>query len=211
MLSKRFFIFSGLALILVILLAGIANRIIERETEGLIFDEAEKLPHTKTGLLLGTSPVLRGGYKNPYFDNRIAAAVKLYKLGIIKLLIVSGDNRRSDYNEPRAMRAALVKAGVPDSCIISDFAGLRTLDSVIRTKEIFSQDSIIVISQRFHNQRAVYIARRYGIVAFGFNAKDVSARVGYKTQVREFFARAKVFLDLWLSVQPKHLGEKISI
>ena len=109
------------------------------------------------------------------------------------------------------MKAELVKNGIPDSLIYLDYAGFRTLDAVVRARDIFGQNSFIVISQKFHNERAVYLARKFGINAFGYNAKEVQAYKGFKTKLRKFFARDKMFLDLFFGVKPKFLGEKITI
>ena len=163
------------------------------------------------GLLLGTSKKVKSGRNNQYFFNRIDATVDLYKNGKIKNVIISGDHGRKDYNEPEDMKTELMKGGIPDSVIYLDYAGFRTLDAVIRAKEVFGQASFLVISQQFHNERAVFIARHLGISAFGYNAKEVGARYGFRTKVREFFARDKVFLDLIFGVKAKFLGEKIVI
>lgn len=163
------------------------------------------------GLLLGTSSNLKNGAKNDFFFNRIDAAVELYKSGKIKNFIISGDNSKTDYNEPTDMKDELVKNGIPDSLIYLDYAGFRTLDAVVRARDIFGQNSFIVISQKFHNERAVYLARKFGIDVFGYNAKEVQAYKGFKTKLREFFARDKTFLDLFFGVKPKFLGEKIII
>lgn len=177
----------------------------------LVYDNAKLIPENKVGLLLGTAPVLKSGRNNSYFDYRIEAAAELYKAGKIKYILISGDNRRLDYNEPLEMRKALMKLKVPKSAIIHDYAGLRTLDSVVRAKRIFGLNRFTVISQRFHNERALYIAGRHGIEAVGYNARDVKARAGMKTRIRELLARVKVFVDLAIEKQPRHLGEPIPI
>jgi SanA protein len=137
--------------------------------------------------------------------------VKLYNAGKIDCIIVSGDNHRRNYNEPEAMRKALVAKGIPNKAIFLDYAGFRTLDSVVRAKEIFGQDSYTIISQQFHNERAIFIAGKKKIDAIGFNARDAKLQYGYKTLIREVFARCKVFLDLLVGKQPHFLGEKIDI
>ncbi|WP_317171537.1 vancomycin high temperature exclusion protein [Flavobacterium sp. I3-2] len=129
----------------------------------------------------------------------------------MKYIIASGDNSVEGYNEPEEMKLELIERGIPEEHIFLDFAGFRTLDSVVRTNEIFSQDDIIIISQKFHNQRTIYIADKYGIEAFGFNAKDVNTVTISKTQVREYFARLKVFLDILRRTEPKFKGDKIKI
>lgn len=110
------------------------------------------------------------------------------------------------------MQAALLERGVPESAITLDYAGFRTLDSVVRSKAVFGQQKITIISQKFHNQRALFIANRRGVTAVGYNAKDVSFRLGIKIRLREYLARCKAILDIIiLNKQPKFLGEKITI
>nr|WP_101688494.1 ElyC/SanA/YdcF family protein [Dysgonomonas massiliensis] len=189
-----------------------ANWKVEHDTKDFVFDNLDSIPSQKVALIPGTSKWARGGRENLYFTNRIDAAVRLYNAGKAKAFVVSGDNRHVSYNEPRDMFNALVEKGVPDSIIYFDFAGLRTLDSVIRMKEIFSQDSFIIVSQKFQNQRAIYLAQQSGLEVYGYNAADLSLnRMTLKTKVREKLTRVKVFLDLITNKQPKHLGEKIEI
>ncbi len=188
-----------------------ANFKINSESKDFVTSNASDLPNEKTGLLLGTSKTLSNGNPNTYFFNRIEAAAELYKSGKIQNLIVSGDNSHKDYNEPEEMKNELIKSGVPADKIYEDFAGFRTLDSVVRAKEIFGQNSFIIISQRFHNERAVYLARKNGIEAFGFNATDVNTYAGLKTNAREKLARAKVFWDFMFGVNSKFGGDKIVI
>jgi SanA protein len=109
------------------------------------------------------------------------------------------------------MKEELIKQGIPDSVVFLDYAGFRTFDSVIRAKEIFGQDSIIIISQQFHNERAIYIARKNNISAWGYNAKNVNSYKGFMTKIREYFARDKVFIDLLFGTKPKFLGQKITL
>ncbi|KIA89393.1 SanA/YdcF family protein [Kaistella jeonii] len=199
----------------VFLIVGIftywCNFTIDSETEDQVTSNLGNLPKEKTGLLLGTSKTLASGKPNAYFFNRITAAVELYKAGKIKNIIVSGDNSQKNYNEPEDMKIELIKQGIPAEKIFEDFAGFRTLDSVVRAKEIFGQQSFIIISQRFHNERAVYLAQKNGIEAFGYNAEDVNQYAGLKTNLREYLARVKVFWDFLFGVEPKFGGEKITI
>lgn len=187
------------------------NYIIEKETKGFTTKDLKNLPERNSGVLLGTSKNLVNGRENPYFTNRIVAAAELYHAGKIRVIIVSGDNSRKEYNEPEQMKLSLIEKGVPEDRIFEDFAGFRTLDSVVRAKEIFGEDNFIIISQKFHNERAIYLAQKNGIEAFGYNAKDVSKNAGLKTNIREYFARVKVFVDLFFGVEPKFGGEKINI
>ena len=208
---KKLVIYSFLFALICLLFTTYANYKIEHSTEEYVTSDVQKLPKTKVAVVLGTAPNLVGGYQNYYFVYRIDAAAELYKSGKVTHFILSGDHGRKNYNEPEMMKLALIEKGVPANVIYLDYAGFRTLDSMIRAKEIFGQNEFIVVSQEFHNQRAVYIARQNGINAYGYNAKDVNKQAGLKTNIREYFARAKVFIDDWFGVNPKFLGEKIEI
>jgi SanA protein len=137
--------------------------------------------------------------------------VRLFKEGKVDFILVSGDNSTKDYDEPSTIKVDLIKKGIPSNKIYLDYAGFRTLDSVVRCKKIFGQSSITIISQQFHNERAIYIAKLKDIEAVGFNAKDVSVQYGFKTRLRERLARVKMVLDLIFDKKPKFLGEKIEI
>lgn len=188
-----------------------ANYKIKSTAQPFVFDQIKDVPQVDVGLLLGASRLTANGYENFYFNYRIDAALELYHAGKIKYIIVSGDNSRKTYDEPTDMKNALISGGVPDSVIYLDYAGFRTFDSVIRSKEIFGQTKITVISQKFHNERAVFIARNNGIEAYGYNAQDLTGKYAKGTNRREFFAKAKVFLDMLIDREPKFLGEKIQI
>ncbi|MEN9609810.1 MAG: hypothetical protein RLZZ628_624 [Bacteroidota bacterium] len=208
---KKWLIRCVLLSIGILLAAFIAHRVIAKSVENQLFTDVNKIPFCKTALLLGTNPKSRNGKINLFFKFRMEAIAQLYKAGKIKYIIVSGDNSRSKYNETDEMRAYLVGLGIPDSVIYGDFAGFRTLDSVVRCKAIFGQDSIMIVSQQFHNERAVFLANKFGLKAIAFNAQMPVKRYSIRTAVREYFARLKVFIDLLLDVQPKFLGEKIKI
>ncbi len=176
------------------------------------YDDVDAVPYNRVALVLGTSKYLIGGSPNHYFKYRIKAAAELYNNGKVDYILVSGDNATVQYNEPRQMRRALIQAGIPASAIYSDYAGFRTLDSIVRAKEVFGQARFTVVSQAFHNERAIFIARHFGIEAIGFNALDPSAYQGIRTRVREVFARLMGLLDLYvLDKGPKFLGEPIVI
>ena len=201
---------------LLLLVAGIifiawANYSIKQESSKFVSYRIEDVPVTKTALLLGTGKNLSNGMPNAYFYNRIQAAADLYKSGKIQYIIVSGDNSTKDYNEPEDMQLALVQNGVPQNRIYLDHAGFRTLDSVIRAKEIFGQTKVVIVSQKFHNERAVFLARKNGMEAFGYNAPDVNKYAGLKTNLREYLAKAKVYWDLIFGVEPKFGGDRIEI
>ena len=186
---------------------------VEIRTAGKRYDNIKEIPYRRVGLVLGTSPRTIRGTTNYYFKYRIDACVKLYKAGKIKKILVSGDNLAKEYNEPRYMKNALMRQGIPESDIVLDYAGLRTLDSVIRSKEVFGLEDVTIISQGFHNARAVFIALHHGIDAIGFDAKEIKHTRTYLTYGigREALARTKMFIDLILNKQPKFLGKKIKI
>ncbi|MFV0182859.1 YdcF family protein [Empedobacter falsenii] len=208
---KKMFIYGAIFCVFCLLFTAFSNYRIEKSTEEFVTNHTDKLPKIKVAVVLGTAPNLMNGYQNYYFTYRIEAATKLFQSGKVTHFILSGDHGQKDYNEPEAMKQALIKNGIPEHVIYLDYAGFRTLDSMIRAKEIFSQNEFIVVSQEFHNQRAVYIARQNGINAYGYNAKDVNKQAGLKTNIREYFARTKVFVDSFLGIQPKFLGEKIDV
>lgn len=175
------------------------------------YDSIENIPHNHCALVLGTSKYLVGGRTNLYYLNRIQAATYLYFYRKVDYIIVSGDNRTKNYNEPIKMYNDLVEAGIPKERIILDYAGFRTLDSVIRGKEIFGQNQFTIVSQPFHSQRAVYIARKKGIAAIAYNAEDVVNTFSLELFVREIGARVLMAVDLILERQPHFLGEKVVI
>jgi SanA protein len=210
--SKKYLLLCLTSLLLLAFFLLICYKIVSVKTKSFLYDDISLIPVNKVGLLLGTSKNLSSNVPNPYFYNRIKAAVELLKAGKIKFILVSGDNRKANYNEPVEMQKELIKMGVPDSLIYLDYAGFRTFDSMIRSKEVFGQTKITVISQKFHNERAIYIALNYGIEAVGYNAKDVDFSEGIKTTWRELFARVKLFIDIYITDEkPKFLGEKIEI
>ena len=188
-----------------------SDRHISMATAKHVFDRMEQVPYKRVGLVLGTSEKVRSGRPNLFFEHRIQAAVELYRSGKVDRLLLSGDNGTIYYNEPWTMRKALIAAGVDSMHITLDYAGFRTLDSMVRAREVFGQQSFTVISQRFHNERAVFIARQKGIDAIGYNARDVDAYSGFRTKLREKAARVKVFFDLLFGVEPKFLGEPVRI
>ena len=202
-------ILTGTILIFAVIVC--ANYAVRHTAKAFISQNIDSIPQNKAGLLLGTSKLLRSGLPNQYFQNRIQATVDLYKAGKIEVVVISGDNSRKGYNEPEDMKSELMLRGIPEDKIYLDYAGFRTLDSVVHMEKIFGQKSFTIISQKFHNQRAIYIAHAKGLQVVGYNAEDVNAYSGFKTQLREKFARVKLFLDLWTGKNPKFLGEPVII
>lgn len=201
------------AICTLVLCAGIVavmwgcNYRVVKNAQGKTFDHVSQVPNCDAGVLLGTTPQTRiGGRRNYFFKYRIDAAESLYKAGKIKYLLISGDaNSLDGINEVECMRDSLLKRGVPESAIVLDGMGLRTLDSVVRAAKIYGIHNFVVISQRFHNERAIYLAkhRAQGIeTVTGFNAKSPTSAISMMTYVREYFARVKVFIDIAMHKEP---------
>lgn len=209
---KKIFKWSFALLTILVLAIVISNYWIIKSTKSQIYSDTISIPQNDVAILLGASKKLRNGSENLFFKYRIEAAVQLYKSGKIKHIIVSGDNSKKEYDEATDMREALVAQGVPDSCITQDYAGFRTLDSMVRCLKVFGQNKITVISQRFHNERAIFIGNYYDMDVVAFNAKDVPDAFSLKVRIREHFAKFKAVLDLYLlHKEPKFLGEKVLI
>lgn len=184
----------------------ISNRLIVSASQGLTWNDVNAIPVRSVGLVLGAKP------GNNYFTRRINAAASLYHAGKVKWLLVSGDNGEKYYDEPSAMQQALVAKGVPENAIFCDYAGFSTLDSVVRAHKIFGENRITVISQVFHNQRAIWLAQQYGIDAIGFNAPDLNEERGKGARRREKLARVSAVIDAKiLHRQPKYLGASVII
>ena len=169
-----------------------------------VYEDIETLPHRHYALVLGTSKYVAKGKTNKYYDYRLEASKYLIDQNKVDYLLLSGDNRTLQYNEPRTMFLDLRKMGVSESVMFKDFAGFRTLDSVVRANKVFQVPSFTIISQKFHCERALLIAKHYDIDAICFTAKQPEVYFG--TRVREMFARVKAVLDLIIGVKPYFLG-----
>lgn len=184
-----------------------ANAWVVSATRNLIIDDIDRLGVHDVGVVLGTSPYTRYGNRNLLFTHRMMAAAELYAAGRIRHLLVSGANPDRTYNEPRKMYQALRRLGVPDAAVTLDFAGFRTLDSIVRAKQIFGLDSYVVVSQRYHDYRALFIARYNGIHAVAYIRPDEDRRQPLRAETREYLARVKAVVDLFLlSTRPRFLG-----
>jgi SanA protein len=189
-----------------------ANTVISSQARPRLYTSMEKLPYNEVGLLLGTSKYAPGGRVNLFFEYRIRAATDLLEAGKIDYIIASGDNSHRFYNEPVRMKEELVARGVPADRVYLDYAGFRTLDSVVRTNRVFGRRRFTIISQGFHAERALYIATHQGLEAVAYGARDVRGPAGLSTSVREYFARVKALLDVHvLGAEPKFLGKPIEI
>jgi SanA protein len=193
---RHFSVLAGWIIAVFIFITVIANVFVNKYADKYLYDDIHSIPANEYCLLLGTSKYVIGGDNNPYFDNRINAAFNLWNSGKVKRIIVSGDNREENYNEPEALKRALIKHGVPDSLIFKDRDGYRTLNSILSCKAKFDLHAVTIVTQEFHNSRAVFLARQFGVDAIGFNADDISCSEGYKTRVREWFAKVKAIIDV---------------
>ena len=166
--------------------------------KGRMYSDVDAIPHREVGLLLGTSPKGRSGRPNQFFHRRIDAAVALYDAGKIDRIIISGAKHSEEYDEPEAMRAELLRCGVPDSILTLDGEGFRTINSVVRAKEVFGTDSLTIISQRFHNERTLFLAKHLGTDAIAYNAANTSSRKWKLMMMgRECFARVKAVYEMF--------------
>jgi len=205
----RFIRWVVYCLLLVLTFILFTNVWVIRSTAPRIYEDVNDLPADRMGLVLGTSHKLMDGTPNPFFEQRIAAAAELYNLQKIRHIIVSGDNRTKYYNEPHEMQKALIIKGVPRKAITLDYAGLRTLDSVVRSKEIFEQDQITIITQPFHAYRALFISKSYGLDAVAYLIEEPTMSFSIRVRLREYIARTLAVIDVYiLKTGPKHLGEK---
>ena len=190
-----------------IVLVLTCNQIVESNAKGKVFSELDSITPTEWGLLLGTTPQSRIGRRpNQFFKYRIDAAEQLYKAGKIKRILISGDEDSFDgVNEVVSMRDSLVARGVEANDIVLDGKGLRTLDSVVRTAKVYDIHSFVLISQRFHNERAIYLAEHLGLDVhdiYGYDAADATSKLSFITYIREYFARVNVFIDLLTKKEP---------
>jgi SanA protein len=192
-----------------VLFLVLCNAWVVGTTSAKVYETQAKLPDHRMALVLGTSHRTIGGGPNPFFEKRMETAAELFKNGKVDHFILSGDNRSRYYNEPIEMRKSLVKKGVPPTAITLDYAGLRTLDSIIRCKQIFGQDKITIITQPFHSYRALFISNYYDIDAVAVVAGEPDFENSVKVRLREYLARTKAVLDLYIfKTSPRFLGQK---
>jgi SanA protein len=201
----------GATMLVVVLLAWLAERRLDHLAEPYLTDDPARLPAVDVALVLGAAPIGPEGGPNRYFVYRLDAAAALWRAGKVKYLLASGDNRGKDYDEPTAMRDGLIERGVPADVIYRDFAGLRTRDSILRAESIFGQKRLIVVSQRFHLSRAIFLAREEGIEAWGFEARDVTRAYSILTELRRYPSALRAYWDVWFDTPARHAGKPIAI
>ncbi|HCR49298.1 MAG TPA: hypothetical protein DIW24_06705 [Bacteroidetes bacterium] len=182
-----------------------------RSTSKLMYETPEAVPEAEAALVLGTSNRTRSGGVNLYFKYRMDAAAALYLTGKVRYLLLSGDHRKDNYNEPGMMRKALRERGVPNRAMKEDGAGLRTLDSVVRAQKVFGIEKMVIVSQRQHLFRALYIAKHEKIMAYGLVAQTptVTRPTWIRQTAREALARIRVFLDLYLWREKPNLNRNL--
>ena len=189
-----------------------ALAMVRRAASGRLYSSIAAIPHRKVGLLLGCKKSLGDGTPNLFFESRVRAAKDLFMAGKVDYLLVSGDNHTKGYDEITDMREALLKAGIPADRLYGDCAGFRTLDSMARARQVFGLNEVTVISQEFHNQRAIFLASREGLDAIGYNAQDEDLGDYSGTHRRERFAKVKAVLDIYvLRTRPRFLGANVII
>ncbi|QIA63603.1 SanA protein [Vibrio astriarenae] len=208
----QYLILTLKGLFLIVLLAFVSviaiDTWITKQNQDVIYTDLSQVPDYDVGLVLGTSKYL-GRTLNLFYQYRIDATQALFEQGKIKHVLLSGDNAHRSYNEPWTMKRDFLKLGLTEEQIHLDYAGFRTLDSVVRAKEIFDTNRFIVITQRFHCERAMFIARNIDIDAACFAAQTPGETLSVKLRVRELLARVKAVLDLFIfNTQPKFLGPK---
>src|SRR5579883_126767 len=199
------------AAIAAMLAAWLAERRLDRFAASFIAADPAQLPAFDVALVLGAAPIGPEGGRNRYFEYRLDAATVLWRAGKVKFLLVSGDGRRPDYDEPTAMRAGLLERGVPASAIYRDFAGVRTYDSAVRARDVFGQARLVIVSQRFHLSRALYLAHASGLQAWGFEARDVDHAYSIFTELRRYPSAVRAYWDVWRGTPPRHDGAPVVI
>ncbi|WP_421999756.1 SanA/YdcF family protein [Reyranella sp.] len=198
---------AGAAILFVVLLAWLAERRLDATAEAWSFDDVARVPGADAAVVLGTAPIGPEGGPNVYFVRRLDAAAALWKAGKVRHIIVSGAGE-----EPAAMKAGLVARGVPAPAIYRDEAGYRTWDSMLRARDVYGQKRLIVVSQRFHLSRALFIARDLGIEAWGYEARDVERPYSIVTDLRRFPSALRAHVDAWLGGAPRSIdGPRVRV
>ena len=208
---KRFFIILILAAVLLATAVFVPNFIVIKKTESNIvtLEEAAELSDVDCAVILGAG--VREGKPTPMLRDRLLVGIDLYKSGAVKKLIMSGDHGSTDYDEVNIMKSFAVDRGVPDEDIFMDHAGFSTYETIYRAKEIFEADSVILVSQKYHLYRALYIAEKLGIKSVGVSADLDTYRGQTKRDLREILARDKDFFKCIFKPKPTYLGDKIPV
>ncbi len=210
-IARKLFYAVLIVIVLSIVAIIVAEVMVNRSSSGKIYDSVEDVPTKKTALLLGSNKYAANGLENLFYKYRIDSAVKLYKAEKVSFILVSGDNSTKAYSEPDLILKDLVASGIPEDRIYQDYAGFRTWDSIIRANKVFLENDFTIISQEFHNERALYIAKVNDIDAIAFNAQEVPVSRSPRIWLRERLARVKVVIDAVIGKKPKFLGDTVKI
>lgn len=211
--TTKVIIIAAIAIVLAVLtIIGGCNYLVSSNADDRLYNDVTSAPQAEVGLLLGTTPQTRiGRHANQFFKYRIDAAESLYKAGKIRTILISGDENSLDgINEVECMRDSLLARGIPKTSFILDGRGFRTLDAVVRATKVYDLHNYIVISQKFHNERALYLAEHLGLDVHnlkGFNAADATSTMAIITYLREYLARVKIFIDIITGKQPRSMDK----
>lgn len=209
--TRRLLRLALLAPAAVLLLVVLCNAWLLTAARGRIFGKGPDIARCDVALVPGTSPRV-GKFANPFFEGRVNSAAALWHAGKVRHFLLSGDNSQKDYDEPTAMRAALLFRGVPANAMTLDYAGFRTLDSLVRAREVFGLSRLIVVSDGWHLPRVLFLADAAGLDATGFSAAETPWKWSARTRIREWFSRVKAVADVHLlGTKPKFLGEHVAL
>jgi SanA protein len=194
----------------VVVLPLLARLISQLQAQGRVFDNIKNVPHHHVAVVFGAG--VRNGLPTAMLYDRVASAVSLYRAGVVDKLLMSGDNRTIDYNEPAVMRRTATQLGVPDQDIIMDYAGRSTYDTCYRARDIFGLSDAVLVTQRFHLDRAILTCDALGIAAVGYVADRQPYPVSLTwSTLREIPATLNAFLELYIAKPSPVLGERIVI
>lgn len=206
--KRRFWRIFLVTSLLVFGFVFLTNWLVLNSSGGRIYEDVNQVPERPVAIVLGTSPRIHGRL-NLYFESRMRAATDLYRAGKVRKILVSGDNGSRGYDEPNAMRKALISRGVPAEDIVMDYAGFRTLDTMARARKVFGLQRVAVVTDDFHLPRALYLAQAYDLDAVGYPTASLPMEVSPRTHIREIGARTLVWMDVHLlNRQPKYLGHR---
>ena len=206
-MKKLIIIFSSLFILGLILLFG-PNLYVKQVSKNKILNNYE-IKDVDAIVVLGAGVWDNG--PSPMLKDRLEKAIELYNSGVSKKIIMTGDHGRKDYDEVNAMKDYVVERGIPSSDVFMDHAGFSTYDSMYRAKYIFNAKKIVIVSQEYHLYRAIYIANKLGIEAYGIPAKKIKYSGQFNRDLREILARDKDFFKCIFKPKSKYLGEEISL
>ena len=206
---KKLIIFTVIGIVLVIFTILGIEAIFKRQSSEIIYSEVSELPKTETVIILGAS-VHADGQLSPILKDRVDTAIKLYRKNKIKNFLVTGDHRTENYNEVSAMVNYLKDKGIDPDVIKADHAGLDTYDSMYRAGKLFNIKRAVVVTQRFHLPRALFIANNLGLSYQGFAADQRAYQTEYRLKQREKLANIKALWEVLLKKEPATMTTRLS-